>query len=75
MPLPTASIKVDTSLLKDAVMESVSKLWLLIAGVGLVVFFWAGMEWDQHQLAPVIEQLHLQNQQLINKLATGHHAH
>ncbi len=75
MPPPTASIKVDTSLLKNAVMESVSKLWLLIAGVGLVVFFWAGMEWDQHQLAPVIEQLHLQNQQLINKLATGHHAH
>ncbi|WP_031595354.1 hypothetical protein [Ferrovum myxofaciens] len=75
MPPPTASIKVDTSLLKDAVMESVSKLWLLIAGVGLVVFFWAGMEWAQHQLAPVIEQLHLQNQQLINKLANGHHAH
>ena len=82
MPPPTANISIDTSVLKEAVMESVSKLWLILAGVGLVVCFWAGMEWAQHQIQPVIGQLQLQisqmqtqNQQLINKLSDGHHAH
>ena len=82
MPPPTANISIDTSILKDAVMESVSKLWLVLAGVGLVVCFWTGMEWAQHQIHPVIGQLQLQisqmqaqNQQLINRLSDGHHAH
>ena len=82
MPPPTANISIDTSILKDAVMESVSKLWLVLAGIGLVVCFWTGMEWAQHQIQPVIGQLQLQisqmqaqNQQLINQLANKHHAH
>jgi hypothetical protein len=82
MPQPTTSVKMDLSLLKDAVMESVSKLWLVIAGICLVVCFWAGMEWAEYQLKPMLGQLQLQiqqmqsqNQQLINKLSAGHHAH
>ena len=81
MPQPVTSIKVDTSILKDALLESVSKLWLIMAGVGLVACFWAGMEWKQHQSQQIlgqlqhqIEQLQDQNLQLIKTLA-GHHAH
>ena len=74
MPQPTASIKIDTSILKDAIIESLSTLWLVITGVGLVVCFWIGMEWEQHQIRPVIGHLQEQNQQLINKLSNGHHA-
>ena len=82
MPPPTAKISIDTSILKDAVMESISKLWLVMAGIGLVVCFWGGFEWAQHQMHPVLEQMHLQisqmqaqNQQLINRLSDRHHAH
>jgi hypothetical protein len=79
MPQPTASIKMDMSVFREVIMESISKLWLIVAGIGLVIFFWAGMEWTKHQIQPVVEQLRqqvhqmqAQNQQLIDKLASWH---
>lgn len=75
MPPPLAKISIDTSILKDAIVDSISKLWLVLAGVGLVICFWGGFEWAQHQIQPVIRQLQAQNQQLINRLSDGHHAH
>ena len=81
MPQPVTSIKIDTSILKDAILESVSKLWLIMAGVGLVACFWAGMEWKQHQSQQILgqllrqnTQLQAQNEQLVKALAS-HHAH
>ena len=75
MPQQTGSLKIDTSILKDAFKESVSKIWLVVIGVSLVSSFWAGMEWQQQQLTPQINQLQTQNQQLINRLANASHAH
>lgn len=69
MPQLAASVKLDMGMVKNAIMDSVSKLWLIVAGIGLTVSFWGGMEWQQHQLSPMIGQLQLQNQQLINKLS------
>ncbi|OYV42151.1 MAG: hypothetical protein B7X10_06870 [Burkholderiales bacterium 21-58-4] len=74
MPAPTVAVKTDTSILKYALTESVSKLWLIVAGAGLALCFWGGMKWAQHQVKPVLEQLQAQNQQLINKLSGEHHA-
>ena len=74
MPAPTVADKIDTSILKGALTESVSKLWLIVAGAGLALCFWGGMKWAQHQVNPVLEQLQAQNQQLINRLSGEHHA-
>jgi cell division protein FtsB len=79
MPQPRASIKMDMSVFREAIMGSVSKLWLIVAGFGLAIFFFAGMKWAEHQIQPLVAQLRqqvqqvqAQNKQLIDKLAGWH---
>jgi hypothetical protein len=46
------SIKPDSTILKTAILESISKLWLIIIGISLVLSFWLGMELAQYQQIP-----------------------
>ncbi len=81
LPQSITTVKIDMTVLKEAIKESVSLLWLMLAGIGLAVSFWGGIAWKQHQLKPVIgqwqiqnQQLQSQNQRLINKLSAIQHA-
>ncbi len=79
--MPQQTVKLDLSILRDVLHESISKIWLVVIGIGLAISFWGGIAWQQHLAQPVIEQLQQQiqqtrqqNQQLIDKLS-AHHAH
>lgn len=74
MPAQASTVRLDLSILRDAFRESINKAWLVAIGLGLVIAFWTGTEWQQHVLSPQIIQLQQQNLQLVNKLADTHHA-
>jgi hypothetical protein len=65
-PVP---VKVDLGVLREALRESISTLWLVAGGLLLAIAFWSGMLWGQHELQPVLAA----KQQVIDQLTAQRH--
>lgn len=69
--LRAVPVRIDLGVLREALRESITTIWLLAAGLLLAFSFWAGMLWGQHEMRPVLAA----KQQTIDQLSARWHAH
>ncbi|WP_079415625.1 hypothetical protein [Thiomonas intermedia] len=68
--LRTAPVRIDLSVLREALRESITTISLLTGGLLLAFAFWAGMLWGQHEMRPLLAA----KQQTIDQLSARWHA-
>ncbi|CUA96405.1 hypothetical protein [Thiomonas bhubaneswarensis] len=68
--LRAAPVRIDLGVLRDALRESISTIWLLAGGLLLAFAFWAGMLCGQREMLPLLAA----KQQTIDQLSARWHA-
>ena len=63
------SVKVDLGVLRGALRDSFSTIWLIAAGALLALAFWGGTSWEEYRLAPAFTA----QRQVIDRLTASHH--